>query len=168
MKSGLYAWAGASATASAAAWAKRLDEPITKESKVYFGFMPAAGDAVGGTAVAGVTTTASICGSTGAAAASSESSTRTRTARSSPVASLTTACRSPRKWPSIHSRVKLLGTATTNPSSPYSAPWAWENQVVNVVSFSAPRNRLETSAQRVSAVSSIGRSTRGDDSLSAG
>ena len=40
MKSGLYACAGASATASAAAWAKRFDEPITKESKVYFVLKP--------------------------------------------------------------------------------------------------------------------------------
>ena len=40
MKSGLYACAGASATASAAAWAKRFDEPITKRSNVYFGFRP--------------------------------------------------------------------------------------------------------------------------------
>ena len=41
MKSGLYACAGASATASAAAWAKRFDDPITKESNVYFGLIPA-------------------------------------------------------------------------------------------------------------------------------
>ena len=40
MKSGLYACAGASATASAAAWAKRFDEPITKESNVYFALKP--------------------------------------------------------------------------------------------------------------------------------
>ena len=40
MKSGLYACAGASATASAAACAKRLDEPMTKESKVYFVLKP--------------------------------------------------------------------------------------------------------------------------------
>src|SRR3982751_3610269 len=40
MKSGLYAWAGASATASAAAWANRLDEPMTNESKVYFALKP--------------------------------------------------------------------------------------------------------------------------------
>ena len=33
MKSGLYALAGASATATAAAWAKRLDPPMTKLSK---------------------------------------------------------------------------------------------------------------------------------------
>src|SRR5918993_590194 len=37
MKSGLYACAGASATASAAAWAKRLDDPMTNRSNVYFG-----------------------------------------------------------------------------------------------------------------------------------
>src|SRR6478735_5505146 len=38
MNSGLYALAGASATATAAAWAKRLLEPMTKVSKVYLGF----------------------------------------------------------------------------------------------------------------------------------
>ena len=37
MKSGLYACAGASATARAAACAKRFDDPITKRSNVYFG-----------------------------------------------------------------------------------------------------------------------------------
>ena len=37
MKSGLYALAGASATATAAAWANRFDWPMTKLSKVYFG-----------------------------------------------------------------------------------------------------------------------------------
>ena len=37
MNSGLYAFAGASATATAAAWAKRLEEPMTKVSKMYFG-----------------------------------------------------------------------------------------------------------------------------------
>src|SRR3990170_3614335 len=35
--SGLYAFPGASATATAAAWANRFDEPMTKVSKVYFG-----------------------------------------------------------------------------------------------------------------------------------
>src|SRR6266581_4000579 len=40
MKSGLYACAGASATASAAAWAKRFEEPITNESNVYFTLKP--------------------------------------------------------------------------------------------------------------------------------
>src|SRR6478736_4537180 len=38
MKSGLYALAGASATATAAACANRLDCPMTKLSNVYFGF----------------------------------------------------------------------------------------------------------------------------------
>src|ERR1035437_4754367 len=37
MNSGLYALAGASATATAAACAKRLLEPITNVSKVYLG-----------------------------------------------------------------------------------------------------------------------------------
>jgi hypothetical protein len=40
MKSGLYACAGASATASAAAWANRFDDPMTKESKVYLALNP--------------------------------------------------------------------------------------------------------------------------------
>jgi hypothetical protein len=34
----LYAFAGASATATAAACAKRFDDPMTNVSKVYFGF----------------------------------------------------------------------------------------------------------------------------------
>ena len=37
MNSGLYAFAGDSATATAAAWANRLDEPMTNVSNVYFG-----------------------------------------------------------------------------------------------------------------------------------
>jgi hypothetical protein len=35
MNSGLYAFAGASATATAAAWAKRLLDPMTNVSKMY-------------------------------------------------------------------------------------------------------------------------------------
>src|SRR6266513_494728 len=42
MNSGLYALAGASATATAAAWAKRLLEPITNVSNVYLGLSLAA------------------------------------------------------------------------------------------------------------------------------
>ncbi len=38
MNSGLYALAGDSATATAAAWANRLDEPMTNVSNMYFGF----------------------------------------------------------------------------------------------------------------------------------
>src|SRR5690606_31438038 len=37
MKRGLYAFAGDSATAKAAAWANRLDAPTTNASKVYLG-----------------------------------------------------------------------------------------------------------------------------------
>src|SRR3954468_3326315 len=37
MNSGLYAFAGDSATATDAAWANRLDEPMTNVSNVYFG-----------------------------------------------------------------------------------------------------------------------------------
>ena len=40
MKSGLYALAGVSATARAAACAKRFDEPMTNRSNVYFGLRP--------------------------------------------------------------------------------------------------------------------------------
>src|SRR5262245_31134554 len=42
MNSGLYALAGDSATATAAAWAKRLLAPVTKVSNVYFGLRRAA------------------------------------------------------------------------------------------------------------------------------
>src|SRR4051794_18561102 len=38
MNSGLYAFAGDSATATEAACANRFDEPMTNVSKVYFGF----------------------------------------------------------------------------------------------------------------------------------
>src|SRR3954453_16525984 len=40
MNSGLYARAGASATATAAAWANRLLLPMTKLSKTYLEFRP--------------------------------------------------------------------------------------------------------------------------------
>ena len=57
MKSGLYDCAGDSATASAAAWAKRLLAPITNTSNVYLGLMPVAAPkrASSGGAVAGCT-----------------------------------------------------------------------------------------------------------------
>ena len=50
-KSGLYARAGASATATAAAWLKRFDAPMTNVSKMYFSFSRVwerARDALGG------------------------------------------------------------------------------------------------------------------------
>ena len=143
MKSGLYAWAGASATASAAAWAKRFDDPITNESKVYFGLMLAVsprprrdrrGEAdrarrgrrrrrggVGGRPRAGP-------------------AARVRRRPSPPRGS------DSRKCPSIHSRVKSFGTASTNASSSTDdrRPTSL-NQFRKVVSFSAPRRRAETS-----------------------
>ena len=46
---GLYARAGASAMATAAAWANRLDEPITNVSNVYFALrlLPPVADGAG-------------------------------------------------------------------------------------------------------------------------
>src|SRR5437868_6578427 len=45
MNNGLYALAGCSATATAAACANRFDEPITNVSNVYFGLRRACSDA---------------------------------------------------------------------------------------------------------------------------
>src|SRR5437773_6691720 len=150
MKSGLYACAGASATARAAACAKRFDEPITKRSKVYFGFIPASTAPperpFGASAGAGVS--AGILSVT-------ESATR----RSCPVTSRTAAPIRPRKCPSIHSRVKSFGTPRTKASSERSAPSASANHVRYVVSLRASLSRPAPSFHRLSAVSSIGRST---------
>src|SRR5688500_14817193 len=150
MNSGLYACAGASATASAAAWANRFDDPITNRSNVYFGFMPASaapppgrlGTSVGAGVSAGI-----------------RSVTESPTRRSWPVTSLTAAPIRPRKCPSIHSRVKSFGTPRTNRSSESSVPSASANHVRYVVSLRAPLSRPATSFHRLSAVSSIGRST---------
>src|SRR5580765_2723009 len=149
MKSGLYACAGASATASAAAWAKRFDDPITNESNVYLGFSP-------------IPTGSCRCTSTGSAVAPSTSVTASWIRRSRPVASPTPALIRPMKWPSIQSRVKSLGTASTNSSSLSSIPSTWSNHVRYVVSLRAPLSRLATSLHRLSAVSSIEGSTPPD------
>src|SRR4051794_13165166 len=152
MNSGLYAWAGASATASAAACANRFDEPITNRSKVYFGFMPASlADAAAGR---GFASAAGLGRSTGR-----RSVTDSATRRSWPVTSRTAAPIRPRKCPSIHSRVKSFGTARTKASSESSAPSASANHVRYVVSLRAPLSRPATSFHRLSAVSSIGRFT---------
>src|SRR5258707_499722 len=74
--------------------------------------------------------------------------------RSCPVASRTAAEMRPRKWPSIHSRVKSFGTERVNVSSLSSAPPASANHVLYVVVLRAPLSRPATSAQRLSAVSS--------------
>src|SRR5438034_8304910 len=144
MKSGLYACAGASATASAAACAKRFDEPITKESNVYFGLIPPGsgrGSGGGSTAGGGV----GFCWQIVSWSRCSQ-----------PVASLIAARISSTKWPSIHSRVKSFGTANTNVSSSTPTPATSLNQLRYVFSLRAPRNRAETSSQRLSALSSIG------------
>src|ERR1700675_1817134 len=146
MKSGLYACAGASATASAAACAKRFEEPITNESKVYFALSP-------------MPSGSRRCASAGAAGSPATSLTSSWIWRSWPVASPTAARIRPMKWPSIQSRVKSFGTASTNSSSLSSRPSTWSNHVRYVVSLRAPLSRLETSLQRPSAVSSIEGST---------
>ena len=111
MKSGLYACAGASATASAAAWAKRFDEPITKRSNVYFVFRPGLADLAGPP------------GRSPCPDGSPISATVSCTRRWWPVASRTAARINSRKCPSIHSRVKSFGTARTNVSSVTSIPF---------------------------------------------
>ena len=149
MKSGLYAWAGASATASAAACANRFDEPITNESNVYFWLISNARRAV--------------C--FGASSIGPEGSTSRSTKRLislwSPVASRTAAPIRSRKCPSIQSRVKSFGTESTNARSFNSRAETSPNQVPNVVSLSAPLSRSDTSVQRLSAVNSCWRANAG-------
>src|SRR5262245_26721351 len=145
MKSGLYACAGASATANAAACANRLDEPITKESNVYLSFNPS---------TRGVAAT-----STRGPPSPSDSITASAIRRSSPTESRTAASIRPRKWPSIHSRAKSFGTRSVKASSESSTPSTSENHVRYVDSLSALRSRSETSVHRSSAVSNCWRST---------
>jgi hypothetical protein len=149
MKSGLYACAGASATARAAAWAKRFDEPMTKLSNVYFGFAP-------GCASAGACGATFGCPSVCSAASPTVSTTRTSRLSASRVA----ARNSPRKWLSIQLRTKSFGTTTTKEPSSSEAGRAAANQVAKVVSFSVSRSRRETSSQSRSAVGSTACSTR--------
>ena len=145
MKSGLYAWAGASATASAAACAKRFDEPMTKLSKVYFGFVRAGSDS---SPLPGIDAPASSPARLdhGCRVPSATVST-TRTSR--PSTSRAAARTKPRKCPSIHSRVKSFGTTTENASSRRAPPRPPSpNQVAYVVSLRVSRSRRETSSQR--------------------
>ena len=117
---------------------------------MYFGFIPESAAPperpFGASAGAGV-------------AAGIRSVTDRATRRSWPVTSRTAAPIRPRKCPSIHSRVKSLGTPRTKASSESSAPSASANHVRYVVSLRAPLSRPATSFHRLSAVSSIGRST---------
>src|SRR6478672_4942677 len=162
MKSGLYACAGASATASAAAWAKRFDEPITKESKVYFVLKPPLSGRFWTELRALAAAGASIRPSRSSGSSSAVgvgSLTRSSIGRSRPVTSRIAAPIRPRKWPSTQSRVKSFGTARTKRSSASSSPRASPNHVPYVVSLSAPLSRPATSPHRLSAVSSIWCST---------
>src|SRR4029453_7881824 len=145
MNSGLYACAGASATASAAACAKRFDDPITNESKVYLSFSPSTRGATG------------VSGSVPSSRSGSITANVIR--RSSPTESRTAASIKPRKCPSIHSRAKSFGTRRVKASSESSTPSTSENHVRKVDSLSALRSRSETSVHRSSAVSNCWRST---------
>src|SRR6516165_9815928 len=107
MKSGLYACAGASATASAAAWAKRFDEPMTKSSKVYFGLSSTSGESRYGISPSRVR---GVVGEPGGGGGRSDTPNATASSRFVVVnAAFATALR---KWPSIQSRVKSFGTLT--------------------------------------------------------
>src|SRR5437868_6595452 len=152
MKSGLYACAGASATARAAACAKRFDDPMTNESKVYLAFRLPSVCLRGGLAEAATVS----CG---------WSTMVRRMRRSWPVASRAAALIRPRKWPSIHSRVKSFGTEIASVSSVNSTPSASANHVRYVVSLRAPLSRPATSDHRLCAVSSTWRLTRLDPLL---
>jgi hypothetical protein len=93
-----------------------LDEPITKRSNVYFVFRPDS-----------LIRCAGGCVASGMPAPVSATVSWIR--RCWPVASRTAARISSRKWPSIHSRVKSFGTASTNTSSETSCPSTSPNQV---------------------------------------
>src|SRR5712691_9380570 len=160
MKSGLYACAGASATASAAAWAKRFDEPITKESNVYFALKPPLSGRPGmRSTTAGPGSGSSPSSSSMLLFPAACSATRSSSGRSAPVTSRIAAPIRPRKWPSIQSRVKSFGTPRTKQSSESSRPVTSPNQVPYVVSLREPLSRPATSLHRLSAVSSIWCST---------
>src|SRR5262245_20613678 len=151
MNSGLYAWAGASATASAAAWAKRFDEPMTKRSNVYFGLSSTSGpsrkDGSGsrtrGDSDAGRGRSAGGC-----------SATENETTSSRPTESRAALETKPWKWLSIQSRVKSFGTATSSEPSLRERGSAWPNQVSQVDSLSVSRRRSAIESQTPLAVSS--------------
>ena len=156
MKSGLYACAGASATASAAAWAKRFDEPITNESNVYFTLKPPLSGRPGMRWTMGTTPSDPARPSVDCAASSA---TRSSIGRSTPTMSRTAAPIRPRKWPSIQSRVNSLGTVSTRVSPSAASSWTSPNHLLYVPSLSASLSRPEISSQRLSADSSTWCST---------
>src|SRR5438067_4704596 len=121
---------------------------MTNESKVYFALRPPSPCLRLGSAEEAATVSRGW------------SATVSRMRRSCPVASRAAAPISPRKWPSIHSRVKSFGTEMTRLSSVSSTPSASANHVRYVVSLSAPLSRPATSDHRLCAVSSTWRLTR--------
>src|SRR5918996_5166184 len=137
MKSGLYACAGASATASAAACAKRFDDPMMKRSNVYFGL---SGDSwtsrsvrlpsrSRSSAIAGVLRGGVGAERAGAMEEPDHSPTAKETSSSLPSVSRTAVDTKFWKWLSIQLRVKSFGTATTTPPSSNELGSAWANHV---------------------------------------
>src|SRR5690349_19347968 len=127
---------------------------MTKESKLYFVLSPAVAARDATTSSGNGVTPAGTWGA--GAGGASLGSTASCTLRSTPPPASRAAARiRSRKCPSIHSRVKSLGTVITRASPSTVAPPSSPNQVWNVVSFSASRSRAATSCQTPSAVSSI-------------
>src|SRR3954452_15558269 len=158
MKSGLYDCAGDSATASAAACAKRLLAPITNTANVYLGLMAVAAPRRTSWAGAG----AGRSGSAAASTTSGGSASRARAAacatstRSSTTRSCSAAAASSRleKWPSIQLLVNSLGTPTTRRDWSCSIAVAFPIQVAKVPAFSISARRWEMVSQLVSAAGS--------------
>src|SRR4051794_3342125 len=131
MNNGLYDWAGASATASAAAWAKRLLPPMTKTSKVYRGLMPDRSADSGAAGSSGSTSTTSgiAAAASSAWAAATASATATRSSTTSSCSEAAASSRLP-KCPSIQVFVNSFGTPTTSRSASCSSGCTCENQVL--------------------------------------
>src|SRR3954468_12955825 len=157
MKSGLYDCAGDSATASAAAWAKRLLAPITNTSNVYLGLMPvAAPKRASDGAVAGGSKSALASTTSGRSAARERAAACATWTRSSTTRWCSAAAASSRleKWPSIQLLVNSLGTPTTRRDSSCSMAVAFPNHVAKVPAFSIRARRWEMVSQLVSAAGS--------------
>ena len=159
MKSGLYACAGASATASAAAWAKRFDEPITNRSNVYFGLDPAAEPARSGAGRSAARRPRRPAAAAGRAAPALGTVSCTR--RSWPVASLTAGADQPEEvaLDPLAREVVRHGEHERVVGELDAADLAEPGAVRRLVE--RPSSRPETSSHRLSAVSSIWCSTPG-------
>src|SRR5262249_33541374 len=127
MNKGLYERAGASATESAAAWANRLEAPMTNWSKVYRGLRPpdaqsrpgsssTTGGAVEGRSLRGAV---AIGGGGGGTASSERESVSTVSSTRScwPVTARRVSASMPVELERIRSAARVLGTARTSTSS---------------------------------------------------